>query len=296
MVTMVTIAGDHLQARKAELQSRAELHKARLDALNAKQRSTPSSAKPAALQPGVSPMTHKAIVDLTASPVALKQTTAPAAAAQTTAAAAAAPIPAATALPPALPVAAVSKPLTASQLERLTAADTTSAATAAPKPSTAIADKTEAVKLPTAKPATATISKDSKQRAQPAASQSTAARRLDKPASSKGAAGRSPTTSRQALKRRRSRSQSPAQRTGAGPRAGKTQPGGQRQAVTSSHRRPTRYDWRLMTLDLTNAYTGSLCPFSKTNPGIRQCSACWLLCIVVSEDVFAWIEANGCVC
>ncbi len=268
MLAMVTVAGDHRQARKAELQSRAELHKARLDALNAKQRSTPSSAKPAALQPGVSPMTHKAIVDLTASPIALKQATAPAAAAQTTAAAAAQTT-AAAAPPP-----AVSKPLTASQPERATAADTTSAAVPAPKPSNAIADKTGAVKPPTAKPAAATISKDSKQRAQPAASQSAAARRLEKPASSKGTAARSPTTSHQALKRRRSRSQSPAQGTGAGSRAGRTQPGGQRQAVTSSHRRTTRYDWQLLTQHLTIAYTGIMCPFSKTDSGTRQCSAC----------------------
>ena len=252
---MVPIAGDHRQARKAELQSRAELHKARLDALNAKQRSTPSSAKPAAVQPGVSPMTHKAIVDLTASPIALKQATAPAIAAQTTAAAAAAQTTAAAALP----IAAVSKLLTASQPERATAADTTPAAAAAPKPSSAVVDKTEAVKPPTAKPAAATISKDSKQRAQPAASQSAAGRRLDQPASSKGTAAKSPTTSRQALKRRRSRSQSPGQGTGAGTRAGRIQPGGQRQALTSSHRRATRYDWQLMTRHLTNAYTDNLC-------------------------------------
>jgi len=256
---MITVAGDHRQARKAELQSRAELHKARLDALNAKQRSTPSSAKPAAVQPGVSPMTHKAIVDLTASPIALKQATAPAIAAQTTAAAAAAQTTAAAALPPALPIAAVSKLLTASQPERATAADTTPAAAAAPKPSSAVVDKTEAVKPPTAKPAAATISKDSKQRAQPAASQSAAGRRLDQPASSKGTAAKSPTTSRQALKRRRSRSQSPGQGTGAGTRAGRIQPGGQRQALTSSHRRATRYDWQLMTRHLTNAYTDNLC-------------------------------------
>ncbi len=252
---MITVAGDHRQARKAELQSRAELHKARLDALNAKQRSTPSSAKPAAVQPGVSPMTHKAIVDLTASPIALKQATAPAIAAQTTAAAAAAQTTAAAALP----IAAVSKLLTASQPERATAADTTPAAAAAPKPSSAVVDKTEAVKPPTAKPAAATISKDSKQRAQPAASQSAAGRRLDQPASSKGTAAKSPTTSRQALKRRRSRSQSPGQGTGAGTRAGRIQPGGQRQALTSSHRRATRYDWQLMTRHLTNAYTDNLC-------------------------------------
>ena len=252
---MITIAGDHRQARKAELQSRAELHKARLDALNAKQRSTPSSAKPAAVQPGISPMTHKAIVDLTASPIALKQATAPAIAAQTTAAAAAAQTTAAAALP----IAAVSKLLTASQPERATAADTTPAAAAAPKPSSAVVDKTEAVKPPTAKPAAATISKDSKQRAQPAASQSAAGRRLDQPASSKGTAAKSPTTSRQALKRRRSRSQSPGQGTGAGTRAGRIQPGGQRQALTSSHRRATRYDWQLMTRHLTNAYTDNLC-------------------------------------
>ncbi len=240
---MVPIAGDHRQARKAELQSRAELHKARLDALNAKQRSTPSSAKPATLQPGVSPMTHKVIVDLTASPIALKPATAPPAAAQTTAAAAAAAAAqttAAAALPPALPIAAVSKPLTVSQPERAEAADTAPAAAAAPKPANAAVDKTEAVKPPMAKPAAATISKDSQQRAQPAASQSAAGRRLDKPASSKGTAARSPTTSRQALKRRRSRSPSPAQGTGAGSRAGRTQPGGQRQAATSSHRRTTR--------------------------------------------------------
>ena len=252
---MITVAGDHRQARKAELQSRAELHKARLDALNAKQRSTPSSAKPAAVQPGISPMTHKAIVDLTASPIALKQATAPAIAAQTTAAAAAAQTTAAAALP----IAAVSKLLTASQPERATAADTTPAAAAAPKPSSAVVDKTEAVKPPTAKPAAATISKDSKQRAQPAASQSAAGRRLDQPASSKGTAAKSPTTSRQALKRRRSRSQSPGQGTGAGTRAGRIQPGGQRQALTSSHRRATRYDWQLMTRHLTNAYTDNLC-------------------------------------
>ncbi|KAL0033603.1 hypothetical protein WJX79_007018 [Trebouxia sp. C0005] len=250
--------GDHRQARKAELQSRAELHKARLDALNAKQRSTPSSAKPAALQPGVSPMTHKAIVDLTASPIPLKQTTAAATAAQTTtaaalaqttaaaaaaqitAAAAAAQSTAAAALPPALPIAAVSNPLTASQPERLAAAGTTSAAAAAPKPSNAVFDKTEAVNPPTTKPAAVTINKDSKQRAQPAASQSAVGRRLDKPASSRGAAARSPSTSRQALKRRRSRSRSPAQGIGAGTKASRGQPGGQRQAVTSSQRHTTR--------------------------------------------------------
>lgn len=203
-------------------------------------------------------MTHKAIVDLTASPIPLKQTTAAATAAQTTtaaavaqttaaaaaaqitAAAAAAQSTAAAALPPALPIAAVSNPLTASQPERLAAAGTTSAAAAAPKPSNAVFDKTEAVNPPTTKPAAVTINKDSKQRAQPAASQSAVGRRLDKPASSRGAAARSPSTSRQALKRRRSRSRSPAQGIGAGTKASRGQPGGQRQAVTSSQRHTTR--------------------------------------------------------
>lgn len=217
-------AGDHRQARKAELQSRAELRKARVDALNAKQRSTPSAAKTAVVQLGVSPMTQKAIVDLTASPTApVKQSNAPEATAHVTPAAS-------------LLAAAVTKPSTAIH----PAAD----AAAVPKPPT-LADKPEAVKPLAARPASSAVVKDSKQQTQPAARQSAASQRVDRQASSKDPSkdpsGRSPISSRQAAKRRRSRSRSPAQDHAVSSRGPRAQAGGQRQAATSSQRRASRW-------------------------------------------------------
>ena len=62
------LVGDHKQARKAQLQSRAELHKARLDALNAKQRHTATAKQ--STPSGASPMTQRALADLTAAQLA----------------------------------------------------------------------------------------------------------------------------------------------------------------------------------------------------------------------------------
>ena len=60
--------GDHRQARRAELQSRAELHQARMDALHARSRQPGSAAAaPKKAAPlGFSPTTQNAIANLTA--------------------------------------------------------------------------------------------------------------------------------------------------------------------------------------------------------------------------------------
>ena len=235
-------AGDHKHARRAELQSRAELHKARLDALNAKQHQTPSAGAKPSVQLGVSPMTQRAIADLTASqPAAVgRQSNIPAAAAVSRLAAAAA--------------AALTKPSDAVQsaaavnkpASKPTAVVSQAAPpAAAPGPSvSASANKADAVKpVAAARPAVTAASKDSKQQPQAAVTQSAtlAAKRLGKQASSKDRGAVSPSGSRQAPKRRRSRSPSPSQGTGAGSKHSRVQAGSQRQAASSSHMRSTRY-------------------------------------------------------
>lgn len=206
------VAGDHKQARKAQLQSRAELHKARLDALNAKQRHTATAKQ--STQVSASPMTQRAIADLTA-----------------------AQLPASKHRVVQTPAAAVTKaPATepaqgpSTQVKEASTVRDPSAAVAAPEPA--------AVKAPapavTGAGAQRSIAQPQAANSPPAAA--AAGSRLDGSAGTKEKHPVSPSGSRQAPKRRRSRSVSPSV---AGSRGGRSQAGSQRQ-VASSARRPTR--------------------------------------------------------
>ena len=228
-------AGDHKQARKAELQSRAELHKARLDALNAKQRHLSSAAAKQSSQVGVSPMTQKVITDLTA---------------------ARSPIPASklSQVAPAMAAAAAPGPAVAKPAPSLSHTTPVAEAAHASSFKTKAADPPKAAK-PAAPSAVAAATNRSRQMQPPAATSVSAAPaamaagtaagtrngaavvgRLDKSASSKEIRPGSPASSRLAPKRRSSRSGSPA---ATGSKGGRSQAGSQRQAVSSAHRHAT---------------------------------------------------------
>ena len=216
-------AGDHKQARRAELQSRAELHEARLDALNAKQRHTPSAAKQVS-HFAVSPMTQKAIVDLTGSP----------------------------------------PPVPASRLSSMTQAPAVTAVPAPASTADAAQASSSQAGPPLAKPAEAAalrkgsaapnhgkeplsnshtaphaqVAAAAARSASGAAAGAAAGGRLDKSASNKERRPVSPSISRQTLKRRRSTSVSPSVPVSKG---GRSQAGSQRQAVSSARRHATRF-------------------------------------------------------
>ena len=228
------IAGDHKQARKAELQSRAELHKARLDALNAKQRHMSSAAAKPSSQPGVSPITQKAIVDLTAarSPAPSASRLSHLAPAM---AAAADPGPAVTNPPASLGhTTPVAEAANAYSLEAK-AADALQAAKPAAPTTTAAAVMNRSKEMQP--PAVTSLPAAPAAAAAGTGNEAAAGSRLNKSGSSKERRPVSPGSSRQAPKRRRSRSVSPA--AAAGSKGGRSQAGSQRQAVSSARRHAT---------------------------------------------------------
>lgn len=210
------VVGEHKQARKAQLQSRAELHKARLDALNAKQRHT--SAAMQTTQVGASPMTQRAIADLTAAQLPASKPRV----VQTSAA----------------PVtkAAVTEPAQgpSTQVKEASTVRDSSAAAAATEP--AAVKATAPAVIGAAAQRSIAQPKPAGNNPPAAAAAAAAGGRLDASAGTKEKHPVSPDSSRQAPKRRRSRSVSPSV---AGSRGGRSQGGSQRQ-VASSGRRPTR--------------------------------------------------------
>ena len=211
------LAGEHKQARKAQLQSRAELHKARLDALNAAQRH--GAAAKQTTQVGASPMTQRAIADLTAAqlpPLTKKhsvvQTSAPAAVSKAPA------------------IEAAQRP-SFQVMEASTAREASAASAAGPAAVQAA--------TPAATATAAAHRLNAQQQAagsDPPAVAKAAGSRLEMPAGTKEKRPASPSSSRQAPKRRCSRSVSPSV---AGSRGGRSQVGSQRQAASSA-RRTTR--------------------------------------------------------
>ena len=210
------LPGDHKQARKAQLQSRAELHKARLDALNATQRHTSAAAARHTTQAGASPMTQRAIADLTAAQL-------PASASKPSVGQVPAQPAAVTTAPPATEAAQKSS-------SHVKEASTVREASAPPA----------AVKA--AAPAAAAAAHRSNEQQQPAGNQrsagAAAAGRQYVSVDIKEKRAMSPSSSRQAPKRRRSRSVSPSVAGSRG--GGRSQPGSQKQVVTSARRPATR--------------------------------------------------------
>lgn len=214
-------AGDHKQARKAQLQSRAELHKARLDALNATQRHTSAAAARHTTQAGASPMTQRAIADLTA-----------------------AQLPASASKPsvgqvPAQPAAVATAPpaTEAAQKSSSHVKEPSTVREASAPPAVGPA----AVK-PAAPAAAAAAAHRSNEQQQPAGNHrsagAAAAGRQYVSVDTKEKRAMSPSSSRQAPKRRRSRSVSPSVAGSRG--GGRSQPGSQKQVVTSARHPATR--------------------------------------------------------
>lgn len=218
------------------LQSRAELHKARLDALNAAQRHT--SAAKLSTQAAASPMTQKAIIDLTAAQVPASASklsvSQPPAQAAATVAAAKAPAPQAA-------------QRASSQVQA--SADKGASAPPATKPAAAVAaaHRSSDKQQPSVDHLSAA-----------AAVMGAAGGKLDGSAGTQGRRPVSPSSSRQAPKRRRSRSVSPSV---AGSKGGRSQAGSQRQAASSARQPVTRCVALRATLavplfDIAKAYDG----------------------------------------
>lgn len=198
------------------MQSRAELHKARLDALNATQRHNAAATQ--TTQVGASPMTQRAIADLTAAQLLVAankhrvvQTSAPAA--------------------------AIIKAPATEATQPSTQVRNASAIREASAPPVAVAAAVKAAAPAAAAAAAHRI--NAQQQAvgnNPPVVAAAAGGRLEVSAGTKLKSPASPSSSRQAPKRRRSRSVSPSL---AGSRGCWSQAGSQRQ-VASSSRRPTR--------------------------------------------------------
>ena len=242
-------AGDHKQSRKAELQSRAELHKARLDALQAKQRQGAVTAASTASQIGMSPMTSKAIVDLTAkqpplprqsaasAPAPAPSTTAPLKTAAGASQATAAAVPAATAKPALARATSAAVSLQPTQHQSAVGQSKAAAQGLQKQPfgqSMTAAQKLEKQADSQAKGQSVTAAQGLERQA---VSQSVAAaQKADKQADSQGKGAASVGTSQLLPKRKRSRSRTP---TGTVDDS-RARVGSQRQAASSSHRRATR--------------------------------------------------------